>query len=145
MAKPGFLRRDQILWISSIYDQVSLFAARHNCKIGTLLLLKFYFRLHNQYDKIVRDLRVQISVQAATKSQIEYTVTSSSSSSSRVFSKWGWLFFLEAGRHVVMLLYDTFANVISAASIPCQESLASDLLYSKICIPCIGNIEKMGW
>ena len=39
-------------------------------------------------------------------------------------------FFLEAGRHVVMLLYDTFANVISAASIPCQESLASDLLYS---------------
>ena len=42
-------------------------------------------------------------------------------------------FFLEAGRHVVMLLYDTFANVISAASIPCQESLASDLLYSKVC------------
>ena len=42
-------------------------------------------------------------------------------------------FFLEAGRHVVMLLYDTFANVISAASIPCQESLASDLLYSKTC------------
>ena len=31
-------------------------------------------------------------------------------------------FFLEAGRHVVMLLYDTFANVISAASIPCQET-----------------------
>ena len=38
-------------------------------------------------------------------------------------------FFLEAEavveavrRHVVMLLYDTFANVISAASIPCQET-----------------------
>ena len=36
-------------------------------------------------------------------------------------------FFLEAGRHVVMLLYDTFANVISAASIPCQESLGDPL------------------
>ena len=34
----------------------------------------------------------------------------------------GLTFFLEAGRHVVMLLYDTFANVISAASIPCQET-----------------------
>ena len=43
-------------------------------------------------------------------------------------------FFLEAEavveavrRHVVMLLYDTFANVISAASIPCQESLGDPL------------------
>ena len=41
----------------------------------------------------------------------------------------GLTFFLEAEavveavrRHVVMLLYDTFANVISAASIPCQET-----------------------
>ena len=39
----------------------------------------------------------------------------------------GLTFFLEAGRHVVMLLYDTFANVISAASIPCQESLGDPL------------------
>ena len=30
-----------------------------------------------------------------------------------------------------MLLYDTFANVISAANIPCQESLSSDLLVQE--------------
>ena len=33
--------------------------------------------------------------------------------------------------HLKVLLYDTFANVISAANIPCQESLSSDLLVQE--------------
>ena len=41
------------------------------------------------------------------------------------------LYFFFKFFHLKVLLYDTFANVISAANIPCQESLSSDLLVEQ--------------
>ena len=41
------------------------------------------------------------------------------------------LYFFFKFFHLKVLLYDTFANVISAANIPCQESLSSDLLVQE--------------
>ena len=85
MAKPDLLKRNSILCNLEIIDHVFLphDKVQRIHKIGSLLsksglaiqfLFKFCFRNYDYNVKIVRDLRVQISVLATTKSQVEFTV-----------------------------------------------------------------------